>query len=217
MALARRFQIVPIWAGKTAIIIGGGPSLTLKQIRAVAIARHKASSPFRVMTVNDAIFAAWFTDWQHAGDTQWWQWHIQSVHTNPCTKTTLAEDVPDPWVSGYLENTGPDGFDEDPTRCRSGASSVYQAICISMHLGVKRIVLLGVDMKRADDGTKHWFGDHPGHFGRVMVDYQTAMAPHFETLKPALVSKGVDVINASPGTALAAFPLNDLEAELNRI
>lgn len=216
MALANRFTIEPIWKDKTAVIIAGGPSLSLAQIRHVAIARHRPASNIRVIAVNDAIFPAWYADWLHAGDATWWYWHIQSVHTNPCIKTTLAEDIPAPWVSGYLKQTGQSGFDDDRSSCRAGGSSAYQAMCIAAHLGVRKIIAIGLDMKKSDDGKKHWFGDHPGAVGRVSVDYAKNMAPHFDALADILASKGISVMNASPGTALAAFPINDLEAELNQ-
>lgn len=214
MPLANRFTIEPIWKGATAIIIGGGPSLSLKQIRAIAIAKHRPASPFRVIAVNDAIFPAWYADWLHACDTTWWFQHIQSVHTFPGIRTTLAEDVPEPWVTGYLENSGENGFDPDPSCCRTGANSVYQAMCIAIHTGAKKIVLVGVDMKNSATGDQHWFGDHPMKFGNVKADYAATMIPHFKTILPALEARGVEVVNASPGSALTLFPTVDLDTVL---
>lgn len=214
MALANRFTVEPIWAGCTAIVIAGGPSLSLKQIRAIAMARMQPGSKFRVIAINDAIYPAWFADWHHACDGVWWHNHIQTCHTFPGIKTTLAEDVPQPWVSGYLENTGCEGFDPDPSHCRTGANGAYQAMHISIHAGVKKIILAGVDMKASAAGEHHWFGSHPARITPLNADYAKTMAPHFETLKPALAERGIEVVNASPGSALAAFPLVNLEKVL---
>lgn len=210
MSLANRFTVRPIWDGLSAIIIAGGPSLSLAQIRLIARARHAAGSTFRVMAINDAIYPAWFADWLHAADRQWWFEHIQGVHTFPGIKTTLEDDVPEPWVTGYLQNTGQDGFDPDPACCRTGANSAYQAMHISIHAGVRRIILVGVDMKDSAKGDRHWFGDHPAILGTARVQYDKIMIPHFETLAPTLKERGVEVINCSPGSALTIFPAKDL-------
>jgi hypothetical protein len=214
MALPNRFTIEPQWTGCRGVIIGGGPSFTLAQNRLIARARLVPSSRVRVIAVNDAIYGAWWADWHHACDTTWWREHIQSVHSFPGIKTTLAEDVPEPWVTGYLENSGDVGFDPDPSRCRTGANGVYQAICIFMHSGVKDIILVGVDMKTDDNGKNHWFGNHPQHFGSDRVDYAKQMIPKFETLLPAMEERGVKVRNASPGSALTIFPHVDLDSAL---
>lgn len=209
MGITNRFRIDPVWPSSTVVIVAGGPSLSLKQIHYVARARgHDAC---RVIAVNDAIFPCFWADWLHAGDAQWWRWHIQEVYTFPGIKTTLADDIPAPWVDGYLEQSGDTGFDPDPTKMRTGSSSTYQAIGIAMHAGAKRIILLGVDMKPAENGEGHWFGDHPN---KIPCNYQQQMLPKFQSLKPFLADKGITVLNASPGSALDAFPMVDIGAEL---
>lgn len=211
MALPKLFRVDPIWKGATVAIVGGGPSLSLKQVRLIAKAKMCPNSNVRVMAVNDAIYPCWFADWHHACDWSWWVEHIQNVHTFPGIKTTLAEDVPEPWVTGYLHNTGSDGFDPDPTCCRTGANSVYQGMHIALHAGVKKIVLVGVDMKNSADGEAHWFGDHRD--GR-RANFAGEIIPKFAGLLPAIKERGVEVINASPGSALEIFPHMDLAAAL---
>lgn len=195
----------------TAIVVCSGPSLSVRQLRAIARARNYPASKFRVIAVNDAIYGAWWADWLHSCDFTWWREHIQHVHTFPGIKTTLAEDVPAPWVSGYLENSGPEGFDEDPSRCRTGANSGYQAIHIAMHAGVNRIILVGMDMKSDPKQGSHFFGEHRG--GRP-VEFASLMIPKFQTLQPALDQRGISVLNATPGSALTTFPFADLDTLL---
>ena len=55
-----------------------------------------------------------------------------------------------------IENTGSDGLEPRPTGVRTGGSDGYQAINLAFHFGVKRIVLLGYDMKFGADGQVHW-------------------------------------------------------------
>jgi hypothetical protein len=211
MALPARYTVEPIWKGRTAIIVASGPSFSAKQARAIAKARMDVGSDFRVIAINDAVYLAWWADWLHSCDNLWWHWNIQTVHTFRGIKTTLAEDVPAPWVTGYLQNTGLQGFDEDPSCCRTGGNSGYQAICLAMHAGAKRIVLVGFDMKAADDGQSHFFGEHPGAQPNA---FKSVMLPQFETLKPALEKMEISVINATPGSALRTFPTADLERVL---
>ncbi len=198
--MARPYAVSRMWPGQTVVIIGGGASLSLAQIRTIAMKR--LAGRCRVIAVNDAVYPAWWADWLHACDAKWWQWHIQEVQHFSGIKTTVENEVPDGWVDGFLKQTGIEGFDPDPSSIRTGGNSVYQAICIAMHAGAARIVLVGVDMRGP-----HWFGDHPD---KITPNFSVDLAPHFETLKPALAERGVAVANASLTTALQAFPAVDL-------
>lgn len=208
MALARRFTVEPIWNGRTVAVIGSGASFSTRQARALAIARNAPGSNLRIIAVNDGIFPCFFADWLHAGDQQWWYWHIQHCHAFTGTKTTLAEDVPAAWIDGYLKNTGREGFDPDPSQCRTGGSSAYQAMCIAVHTGAKRIILVGIDLHGP-----HYFGDHPDG---IKSDYASTMEPQFPKIIPTLEERGIAVVNASPSTRLKCFPIVDLETELTR-
>jgi hypothetical protein len=204
------FKVPRCWPGKTAIIVAGGPSLTLRAVRAIAVARTDIADRFRVMAVNDAVFPCWWADWLHACDAEWWNANVVSVGEFSGIRTTLTEKIPGAWVSGYLRNSGVYGFDDDPSSCRSGWSSAYQAMHIAIQTGVKRIILVGVDMKRIG-GQSHWFGEHafPSR-----SDYANAMIPAFRTLVPALEENGIDVVNTSMESALPDFPKKELEEVL---
>lgn len=216
MGLTKRYSVVPSWEGRVAIIIGGGPSFDLAQNRMIARAKHRTNSPFKVIAVNDAIYGAWWSDWLHACDRSWWETHIQGVHTFQGIKTCSQDDVPAPWVDGYLLETGTTGFDPDPSCVRTGGNSAYQAMHCMIHTGVRRIILCGVDMRDAPDGKKHWFGDHDGHTGSIPVNYARDMLPHFATLLPELEARGISVVNTSEASALTVFPKMSLEQALQQ-
>lgn len=202
------FRVERTWPGQTVVVIGGGPSLTLAQVRHIAIARLEGRC--RVIAVNDAAFVAWWADWLHACDEKWWMWHAQRAPQFPGRKTTLAETLPPQSGVDWLRNTGNEGFDPDPTCCRTGSSGVYQAMHCSIHAGARRILLVGVDMK--DDGDRsHWFGDHPEP---SPCDRAEVMVPKFPTLRSALEAGGIDVINCSPGSALKEYLQGVLEQSL---
>lgn len=190
-----------MWTGETVVVVGGGPSLTQAQ---VDHCRGRA----RTIVVNNAYKLAPWADWLHGCDTKWWLWHSnEGAVAFPGIRTTLCDDVPPAWAR-YLLNTGVIGFDDDPSCCRTGRNGAYQAIHCAIHAGAAKVVLLGVDMQNAPDGRSHWHGDHPDG---LQADYSTWMAPTFETLMPTLAARGVEVLNSSPGSALAAFPLVPLE------
>lgn len=211
MTICDPYRVEPIWPGRTAVVIGGGPSLTPKQLHVIALAR--GDDRCRVVAINDAVFVANYADWLHAGDYKWWRWHIQRVERLGFKgiRTTCSEDVPAPWVNGFLEYSGNDGFDPDSSKCRSGGNSTYQGICISVHAGASRIICVGLDMKVGPDGERHWFGEHPE---KGTTRYSESMAPKFSGLLPTLAERKIQIFNASPGTALEAFPLLSLEKAL---
>jgi hypothetical protein len=106
-----------------------------------------------------------------------------------------------------LRNTGMEGLEAAPDGLRTGQNSGYQAINLAVHLGATRIVLLGFDMWRAEDGRQNWFGPHPRHIPSPYPIFHQLFGTMVEPLRAA----GVDVINASRQTQLTAFSRVPLE------
>lgn len=95
------------------------------------------------------------------------------------------------------------GFDPDPTRLCTFNNSTGAALHILAHMRPARIVLLGLDMKHRD-GRSHW---HDGHNRYVAEDTLTSrMLPHFETLAKVLAERDIEVLNASPESAVDCWP-----------
>jgi hypothetical protein len=193
-----------MWPGQTVVIVGGGQSLSFTQLRIVAKARMEDRC--RVIAINDQVFWCWWADWLHGCDLKFWLWHSEALIKFQGIKTTLADNVPDAWVSGFLKNTGQEGFDPHPHHVRTGGNGVYQMMHASIQAGAKKVVLIGVDMRG-----NHC---HSGHPDKIVIGNFVAMKNRFETLKPALKERGIDVVNCSPGTELEAFPKADIEAVL---
>lgn len=197
------------WSGQTAVLVAGGPSLSLSQVRAIGMAR--ARDLVRVIAINDAMYPCGFADIGHACDEQWWRHHLGAPGF--VGKKTSLERTQYPDVE-CLNNTGTEGFDPVPGNIRSGGNSGYQAIHLSIHLGVERIILVGYDM-HARGGT-HWFGDHPEPIRRIFRNMDQRVAG-FSGLVPALDERGIAVVNCSPGSALKAFPMGSLESEMKKL
>ena len=200
------FRIEPWFKGKRVVVIGGGTSVTTKQIHTIARARLNSDSDVRVIAINDAVFLAWWADWLHGCDAKWWNWHAQRVSTFKGIRTTLDPSVKSEHAD-LLRNTNKLGFDPDPSCCKTGANGGFQAMHCAIHAGAREIILVGIDM----DKKNHWFGDHPGGWD---VDRPRVMLPHFSSLVPTLDERGIKVYNASPISQLDIWPKIDLEQHL---
>lgn len=202
------WSVPRLWPGGTAACLGGGPSLTRGQADAV-------HGRCRVIAVNDAWRLAPDAEVLYACDWRWWRKH-GGVPGFAGLKVTLSNSRGhlDEWPEiKVLENTGTEGLERAPTGLRTGRNGGYQAINLAVHFGVKRIVLLGYDMKPAADGRTHWFGDHEDWPTRASI-FPDVFVPRFEGLARALEDHGVEVVNCTPGSALDVFPAAPLEDAL---
>lgn len=95
-----------------------------------------------------------------------------------------------------------------------GGNSGYQALNLALHLGARRIVLLGYDMGVGEDGRLHWFGRHPSGLNNPKPEHFATWAKAFGALAPALADLGVEVVNCSRRTALDCFRRAPLEEVL---
>jgi hypothetical protein len=199
----------------TAVVAATGPSLSLAQTRLVALAKRRRPS-LHVITVNDAVYPMWWADLAYACDGDWWRYH-QGLPGFQGLKVRLRHldgrrdinEVPFGDVS-TVESSGIDGADFRPGCVRTGGNSGYQAVQVAVHCGARRIILLGFDLKPGP--LVHWFGAHPAEIsnqGNI-----TGWLRRFDGLAAALTGHGVEVLNASPGSALQCFPAVDLAAVL---
>ena len=94
-----------------------------------------------------------------------------------------------------------------------GHNSGYAAINLAYHLGAKRIILLGFDMK--NDGELTHF--HDGYPTRSTGDriYHDKFLPGFKSLAANLKQNGIAVLNASLYSRLQVFTKISLEAALS--
>jgi hypothetical protein len=93
-----------------------------------------------------------------------------------------------------------------------GGNSGFQCFNLAVQFGVRRIVLVGFDM-RLDHGT-HWHGKHPKGLNNpgelLMIHWRKA----FNDAAREVADLGVEVINASPISLITAYPVMPLRAAL---
>jgi hypothetical protein len=198
-----------IFEGQSVAIVAGGPSLRgfdwerLRGVPAIAINRAYEMMPFAPVL--------WWSD------SRFWRQHKAALERHAaiwkatCFTNYLEEDAVPSWVTQY-RMTETAGFDPDPRYLRSGNNSAFAAICLAAHLGAARLVLLGVDMRHGPAGETHYHGGHGLPHSEDTLT--TFMLPFFETLAAPLAALGIEVINASPDSALTVWPRCSIEEGL---
>ena len=113
--------------------------------------------------------------------------------------------------------TGPSGLETKEGCMRHGSNSTYAAINMAaVHLGFKKIYLLGIDMKwknRSIKNTSHWHSSTRPHKRVDGEAVYNKMRGNYKTIKQPLLDMGVEVINVNTPeqTNLETFPLKSLE------
>ena len=105
-----------------------------------------------------------------------------------------------------LRNAGDTGLPVERNSLMTGKNSGYQAIVLAYLAGAARVVLLAYDM-HYPGGVAHW---HPEHPLQVPEEWYVGYAKHFA----ALVDCGMEIVNATPGSALKCFPRMPIEEAL---
>jgi hypothetical protein len=223
------------WPGSTIFIFGGGPSLRgfdperLRGQRTIVINRMVLPVDENRRTPADPQFDGSKLNWPgvpwadilYFADYAWWRADKQAVAkvweggriitSNRQVASDVDAGFGEVQVFG-IQNTGTGGLERKPTGVRNGSNSGHQAMNVAYHLGAARIVLLGFD-QRVDGLTTHAHGGYRG--GAVAADqYAEKLAhqmtvshlPYFQRIGLALAREGVEVLNASPESAIACFP-----------
>jgi hypothetical protein len=162
--------------------------------------------------VNDAYRLLPSADVIYFADAKWWEWHKHrpAYRYHPaerCTIYSTGNMVSDSNVH-MLRNAGQSGISTNAGELCTGQNSGYQAVNLAVLAGASRIVLVGYDAQPAADGRKHFFGDHPD---KTAAPYPQ-MLVHFRAAAPLIKALGVEVLNASPDSAIDCFrrvPLAD--------
>ena len=202
------WSVPRIWPGETVVITACGPSLTAEQIA-------DYSEDCRVIAINNSYQLNRSADILYSCDAKWWKWHSNAPDFRGVRIGLAWNKNINDWNPGWkdhdrsnilcLAGTGDTGLESDPQGLRTGSNSGYQAINLAVHLGAKRIILLGYDMQPVD-GRHHFHGEHPDG---VPPPYDLFIEP-FRSLVDPLKELKIDMINCTPSSALDCFPAANL-------
>lgn len=191
-------RISRLWVGETAFILACGPSLRGFD---ASVLRGR-----RVITINDSYQLATWADVLYACDARWWETRASVVAKawQGGMRVTLENRIPGVL---RLRNTGESWLETEPDGLRNGKNSGYQAIGLAYHLGAARIVLLGYDMQLGARSEMHWNARPERQTEAGFARTLSLMLPLFDTLAEPLAAAGVEVLNATPGSALRTWPM----------
>jgi hypothetical protein len=225
--------IYPEYDGFTGILIGTGPSINDEQLKLVE--SYRKLDKCRVFTINNAYEKAHFSDVHFSGDGSWWQLYyprVESLRNHKANKYTWYPEVARRFNINYIAGAlRKDGLSFDPSIIHingSGPSSIN----LALHYGIKKLLLIGHDMKYASDydgrnrrtgsTPRHYFSEYPEPLqqwpkvgvGDSAPGVLDCLIKIYKRMSHDLEKTGMDVINCTPGSALTVFPMSDLEAEI---
>jgi len=197
-----------LWAGDTAFVLGGGYSLN--GFDCTVLRPHgwvlTINSTFTLAPFCDALFFndySWFMGrWGERGEGGLRRGTIETSEALVVTPSRQAKGV-SPDRLRLVKMSAGAGLDH----LRQGRSSGHSAISLAITLGAKRVALLGFDMKPVA-GRSHHHREYGTSDDRL---YAKDFIPAFGGWDKDARKIGVEILNATPGSALKEFRKAELE------
>lgn len=231
------WKIPKLWEGGEVWILGGGPSVTTefgipqKLVQSVVdgTSTPNAYSEYmqkihdkHVIGINVAYLIGNWIDIVFFGDHGFFLGHQARLVEHPGLKVTCHPQITScDWVKFVARDTShPRGISTTDRTVSWNGNSGAAAISLAYHLGAKRIILVGFDMKLDANSNQHWHDLYqrkqhiinPKSKKRMQLPFDRHMMGFPEIAKDAK-RLGVEIINASPDSAITDFPkcrVNDL-------
>jgi hypothetical protein len=181
------------------VVIGGGPSVSSTPLQLI---HH-----FPVVAANNAFKLGPWVDAMFFGDCRWLEWHRKEMQEFEGIKVTTCDRHRDKHKIKLVKRENSEPLAKARDSLSWNKSSGACAINLAVHLGGKRIILIGFDM-RPVDGKSNYHDEHKTRSAEKV--YKRFKGP-FPKLAQALKKKGIEVVNATPGSALNSFPIMTLE------
>lgn len=196
----------PDWRGADCAIIASGPSLRKPDVLAVR-------DRMKVLAIKKNIDLAPWADVCYGCDVAWWRNNVglpKYAGLKVCgTARYISEAYPDIRIVNVIAHEDRLLFDT-PGTIGSGGNSGFQALNLAAQWGARRIILLGFDL--GGEGVHvHWYGRNNGT-GQSNPDELNfrRWRPAFAEAAVELERRGVEVVNGSSLSRMAAFPVRSL-------
>ncbi len=205
------WTIPPIWTDETVFIIGGGPSVNEAPLHLIY--------ERRVIGVNSAFELGSWIDVCWFGDMRWFEWNAKKLRYFGGLKLTCANSAfPKgecwPGVHHVKRENKRGIWSRTPNKVYWNNNSGASAINLAYHLGAKKIVLIGFDMKMVN-GEHNYHNSHKPHHTPKSNIYQERFIPRFNVIKQDATRLGLQIINTSMNSALEVFDKVRLENALD--
>lgn len=216
----RYWQVPRLWAGETALLLGGGPSL-----KALMASPAWASLPrpdVRVVAINRAVEVAPWADLHFAADDAWYRGFARTLDGFAGLRVTTARGkLPEGvkrlgTVPSRTGLSGPLPPACSPSSDRlGGICSGGRALDLARLLGCRKVLLAGYDFKAGPKAETHW---HDGYGPRLNArdrdKWGRDFMPAIERMAPALAALGIEVVNLNPDSRLRCFRFVSIERAL---
>lgn len=195
-------------------IVGGGPSLK-------GFDFERLRNRFTVLAVNASILDIPFADAGFTIDRRaarnWWP-RLRTI------RSPLYFAVPDNWLVNFdgpptgnmtfLRRVQGTALTRDTRLISAGGTSGFGALHLAFLNGARRVTLFGFDYRPSKAGEWHHNERHYNFVNHQIVSTWEQWARNFDDAAPVLKAAGVEVINASPGSAITAFPRVSIQEAL---
>jgi hypothetical protein len=209
------WEIPKLWTDETCVLLGGGPSLP-------GLLEGKRFNRCPVIAVNDAFRLCSDAAVCFFGDTKWYWWNKEDLKSFKglkvsCDKQPNPAKVKDTEIGSVkkeldvkiIRYSSGYGITIEPNRVRFNSSSGACAINLAWHLGAKRIVLVGYDM-RVINGERNWRRHNNWQPGQPKGF--EAFLKCFDYIAEDASGLGLDILNATPKSGIKNFPFISLES-----
>jgi hypothetical protein len=217
-----KWKVPKLWEGSTAIIIGGGPSM-LKQFNVpdsiiqdvyAGKIQPSAYSPYleqihksHVIAVNVAYKIGTWIDVVFFGDPSTWQEDKANLVQFKGLRVTCAKELDNDTRLKWLQRDPRKrhGISTNPEMVSWNNNSGAAAINLAVHMGAKRIILLGFDMKLDKEKNQHWHKFYSTSEKQIASAFRRHLTG-FREIKQDADQLGIEIINANPDSAITQFP-----------
>jgi len=203
----KRLTLTREWEGLTAVVIGNGfsilgidfsPVISHPRMRAMV-----ANGGYRTVPAADLLMCS-DRHWLKANPDLTGFKGSRIIVTRP---EAVAKEDPRMvhMQRAFIEHMR--GFDifKDPGLLVEGHTSTSTNISAAVLLGVKRILLLGIDLTPGPGGKRSTYNSDVDDPSRASVRY-ARQVQHFTAQSFHVKARGVEVFNCSPRSALACYP-----------
>lgn len=209
-----RFKLFSEDENPVGIIIGTGPSLTIEQI--------ELASEYKTFGINKAY--QFDVDVMLACNFDFWDYYWDDIKRYRCHKWTPRIESANKYNINYIEEIWRPGLSKDNNFIHAHHGSGPQILNLALHYGVKRMALIGWDMRypgkvsdREYKNDRHYFGEYPKelqHWPRTEDNGDLGgLIKEVETIKPS--DYGIEIINCTPNSALKCFPFQSISEFLS--
>ena len=220
------WSVPSMWEDGECWVIGGGPSLTkefdipdhiVRSVKNKSLSLE-AYSPYlsflhskHVIGVNISAFLGDWVDILFFGDNKFYLEHKDRVDRFKGLKVTCHPKFLRFTTIKYLSKDKEAlGISNSPDFVRWNANSGGAAINVAIHTGVKKVYLLGFDMKLGETGDQHWhkeylpIGENPRKKERMLPFHRHLLG--FPKIAEDAKRMGVEIINVNLDSAIKVFP-----------